>query len=84
MSEIVTVRVEGMHCGACEQRLRTVLGRLDGVGHVEADHTTGVVRLRFDPAHTTPDALATAARDRIEQAGFTVTGDAQREEAGQS
>ncbi len=36
-----------MDCGACERRLQTVLGRLDGVGAVEADHITGRVRVRF-------------------------------------
>lgn len=74
MSTTVTLRVEGMDCGACERRLGTVLGRLDGVGHVDADHTSGVVRLRFDAAHTTADALARAAAERVERAGFTVTG----------
>ncbi len=41
MGQIVELRVEGMDCAACERRLAAVLGGLDGVGGVEADHTTG-------------------------------------------
>lgn len=77
MGQIVTLQVEGMDCGACERRLQTVLGRLDGVGAVNADHTTGRVLVRFDPSRVAAGALASAVRERIEQAGFTVTGQAQ-------
>jgi copper chaperone CopZ len=74
MSQIVALRVAGMDCGACARRLQTVLGRLDGVAAVEADHATGVVRVRFDPSRAGAGALAAVAAERIEQAGFTVTG----------
>ena len=74
MGQIVALQVQGMDCGACERRLRTVLGRLDGVGQVEADHVTGRVRVRFDPSRVGAEALASAATKQIEQAGFTVTG----------
>ena len=80
MGQIVVLQVEGMDCGACERRLRTVLGRLDGVGAVEADHASGRVRVRFDPSRVAGDVLATAATERIEQAGFTVTGRSQQDE----
>ena len=74
MGHRVTFQVEGMDCGACERRLQTVLGRMDGVGQVDADHTTGVVRVRFGPSRVALDALAAAVSERIGQAGFTVTG----------
>lgn len=74
MSNLVTLRVEGMDCGACERRLAIVLGRLDGVGHVDADHASGTVRMRFDAAYTSGEALARQAVERIEAAGFTVPG----------
>jgi copper chaperone CopZ len=66
-----------MDCGACERRLATVLGRLDGVGRVDADHRTGVVRVRFDAARADAGALIKTAAGRISQAGFTVTGHGQ-------
>lgn len=73
MGQIVALRVGGMDCGACERRLRAVLGRLDGVGGVEADHATGRVEVRFDPSRVSAGVLGRAAAERIEQAGFTVT-----------
>ena len=74
MGQIITLQVEGMDCEACERRLETVLGRLDGVGQAEADHAAGTVRLRFDPSRVVAGSLAAAASERIGQAGFTVTG----------
>ncbi len=74
MGQIVTFQVAGMDCGACERRVQTVLGRLEGVGQVDADHATGTVRVRFDPSRVAADAVTTAAGERIDQAGFTVTG----------
>jgi copper chaperone len=77
MGNIVELQVEGMDCAACEQRLQTVLGRLDGVGHVAADHTSGRVRLRFDPGRVAVATVEETATERIETAGFTVTGSRQ-------
>ncbi|MQA06349.1 MAG: hypothetical protein GEV07_27740 [Streptosporangiales bacterium] len=74
MGQIVTVQVEGMDCAACGRRLQKVLGRLDGVGAVEADHATGAVRVRFDAGRVDAEALAQLAAEWVEQAGFTVTG----------
>ncbi len=76
----MTVRVQGMDCGACERRLQTVLGRLDGVGAVDADHATGVVRIRFDAARAGAEVVAARAAEQITRAGFTVTGHQPRDE----
>ena len=73
MGQIMALQVGGMDCGACERRLQAVLGRLDGVGGVTADHAAGRVEVRFDPARVSAEALGRAAAERIEQAGFTVT-----------
>lgn len=79
MGQVVALQVGGMDCGACERRLQIVLGRLDGVGGVEADHATGRVAVRFDPSRVSAEVLGQAAAERIEQAGFTVTGRPQQE-----
>ena len=84
MGQIVALQVQGMDCGACERRLQAVLGRLDGVGQIEADHVTGRVRVRFDPSRIGAGALAAAAAKRIEEAGFTVTSLEQEEEGARS
>ncbi|MGH3406478.1 MAG: heavy-metal-associated domain-containing protein [Streptosporangiaceae bacterium] len=81
MGQIVELQAPGMDCGACGRRIATVLGRIDGVGHVEADHGAGRVRVRFDAGRMTADMLTAQARERIEQAGFQVTGSSEEEVA---
>jgi len=52
-----------------------VVGRLEGVRRVTADHQRGQVQVVLDPS-----ALA-AVRAAIEQAGYTVAGDGDGEAA---
>ena len=47
--ETVVLRVSGMACSGCEQRISSVLRRVEGVREVSADHRTGVVRVRVGP-----------------------------------
>lgn len=69
MAQSVLLRVEGMTCTGCEERIARVLSRLDGVQEASADHCTGEVRVAFDPGRVVPGALA----ERIERAGYRVT-----------
>lgn len=71
----VLLRVEGMTCTGCEERIGKVLARLDGVRQAAADHRAGEVTVAFDPARVAPEALA----ERVERAGFRVV--AREEEA---
>ena len=66
--EQVDLNVSGMTCGACEQRIRKALTRIDGVVQSDADHRAARVRVMFDPARTTKSAV----RSCIERAGYTV------------
>lgn len=66
----VLLHVQGMTCTGCEERIGRVLSRLDGVRQAGADHRTGQVRVAFDPDLVAAGALA----ERIEQAGYQVTG----------
>lgn len=68
----VVLQVKGMSCTGCEQRIGTVLGRVDGVRTVEADHACGRVRVRFAPERTGREVLA----ERIESLGYEVVGEA--------
>lgn len=65
------LQVQGMSCAGCEQRIGTALRRLDGVVEAAADHTSGEVRLRLDPASTDRGAVV----DRIVLAGYAVEAD---------
>lgn len=42
MKEII-LKVNGMMCGGCENRVKNAVGNIDGVESVTADHTTGEV-----------------------------------------
>lgn len=66
--DTIVLQVTGMSCTGCEQRIDTVLRRLDGVRTVEADHTCGRVRVRFAPQKTNREALAA----RVESLGYQV------------
>ena len=66
--EQLELRVRGMTCGACEQRIQKALARVDGVAQSAADHRGARVRVMFDPARTP----ASAVRACIERAGYAV------------
>ena len=62
------VRVSGMACRGCEQRISSVLRRVEGVREVSADHRTGVVRVRVGPELVDRAVLA----PRLGAAGYPV------------
>ena len=39
----IKMKVNGMVCGGCENRVKSALSMLDGVESVEANHETGIV-----------------------------------------
>ncbi|GAA1580102.1 hypothetical protein GCM10009789_37330 [Kribbella sancticallisti] len=69
MNEQLVLRVLGMDCAACEQRLAYAVRRVEGVRYAVADHGTGVLEVHLMPG---TDREAVAAR--VVEAGFTVTG----------
>jgi DNA-binding transcriptional MerR regulator len=60
--------VSGMTCRACEQRIEKALARIEGVVQSAADHRAAQVRVMFDPARASENAL----RSCIERAGYRV------------
>lgn len=72
--ETVVRQVSGMTCTGCEQRLGTVLRRVEGVRQVRADHTTGRVEVRIGPEQADHNVLD----ERIDNAGFDVVQGAAR------
>ena len=67
--ETIDLNVNGMTCGACEQRIQKALTRIDGVVQSAANHRGARVRVMFDPTRTTEGAV----RSCIERAGYVVT-----------
>lgn len=62
----VTLCVEGMTCGGCEQSVRRAVERVSGVSAATADHRAGVVSVRM-----LENADIVAVRSAILDAGFT-------------
>ena len=67
MVSITIVKVDGMVCGACANRVQTVAKRVEGVGEVVVSHERGTAQMTYDPARTNPAAIAQAITDH---AGF--------------
>ncbi|MFP4589861.1 MAG: heavy-metal-associated domain-containing protein [Halobacteriales archaeon] len=65
-----TIRVGGMACEGCEQRVRSALEALDGVERALADHEADRVEVAFDASLVAPDDLA----DAIEAVGYEPRG----------
>ncbi|HVA84900.1 MAG TPA: heavy-metal-associated domain-containing protein [Candidatus Saccharimonadales bacterium] len=64
----LNLRVTGMDCSACAQRIESTLSQLEGVVRSSADHVSGDVTVVIDPPRTSE----TAVRTVIEQAGYAV------------
>jgi copper chaperone CopZ len=63
------LKVEGMTCGGCEQRIIANVGKLEGVVAVEADSELGQVRVAVASGDT---AAGGAASAKISELGYTV------------
>ncbi len=66
MKEIV-LKVEGMVCSGCENRVQNALSNLEFVKKVVADHKTNTVKIMFDQ-----EGLEKEIKETIEDLGFDV------------
>ncbi len=69
MKETV-IKVEGMVCNGCENRVQNALKNIDGVEDVVADHTTGTVKVT-SKSEVSEDVM----KEKIEDIGFEVKED---------
>ena len=61
------LKVKGMMCEGCENRVKNVLSSIDGVQSVEADHTSGLVKI------TSKEAIdMNVIIEKIDDLGFEV------------
>ncbi len=61
------IKVEGMVCNGCENRVQNALKNIDGVENVVADHTTGTVRV------TSKDEVSeNTMKEKIIDIGFEI------------
>ena len=41
----MNLKVKGMMCGGCENRVKNALAEIDGIKSVDANHHTGIVKI---------------------------------------
>lgn len=68
-NENVSFTVDGMGCGGCAAGVATTLRGTPGVRQAEVTFETRLASISFDPALTSPEALAEVIREE----GYTVT-----------
>ena len=61
------IKVKGMVCGGCENRIKNALGDIKGIEKVEANYKTGKVKI-----FTSENVERKAMEDVIEDIGFEV------------
>ncbi|KQH76209.1 heavy metal transporter [Mycobacterium gordonae] len=72
--DTITLRVRGMSCAGCEERIGAVLRRVEGVRDVSADHVSGRVQIRVGAELPGREVLV----ERIAGAGYEVVEEAPR------
>ena len=66
MKEII-IKVEGMVCNGCENRVQNALKQIDGVENVVASYKTGTVTITLSK-----DVSKEVIKEKIEDIGFEV------------
>ena len=69
MKEII-LKVNGMMCGGCENRVKNAVGNIEGVESVTADHTTGKVCVTANE-----DVSKELIQETLEDVGYEVIGE---------
>ena len=54
MATVLTLPVQGMSCGGCENAVMSAVGAMAGVSQVTASHTDAQVVVTYDPALVAP------------------------------
>ena len=68
MTEHLTLKVNGMTCGGCENAVKRAVSTVGGVSDVTASHAEHRVTVDYDAAKTNRAAIEQA----IERAGYEV------------
>ena len=62
-----TIKVKGMMCEGCENRIKNALVEVEGIKEVEANHNTGLVKIT-----STDEVKKEDMEETIEDIGFEV------------
>lgn len=58
VTKVCTMKITGMTCSGCEAAVKIAARRIDGVKDARASYAKGTAEITYDPAKTTPDAIA--------------------------
>lgn len=64
--EKLTVKIVGMSCGGCEKSVESILGKIDGIANVKADHSTNTATLEYKVEAPSMELLKTL----VDKIGF--------------
>lgn len=62
-----TIKIEGMHCDGCANRVKGLLEKEPGVREAEVSYQAGEARVKYNEHSIAADRL----RQVVEQAGYT-------------
>lgn len=63
----VVIRVNGMHCSGCENRIKNILSDIEGVEEVKANYKDGIVTVNANE-----NIDVSILNEKIEDLGFNV------------
>jgi copper chaperone CopZ len=76
--KVATLNVTGMTCAGCEAAVRMAARSVEGVTDAEASYANRNAEVTYDPAKTTPEAIARVVSEKTgygaESAGPAVSG----------
>lgn len=61
------IKINGMVCGGCENRVKTALSEINGIEGVDADHNTGMVTIKSEN-----DLDVNQIKERITDLGYEI------------
>src|SRR5437870_2341220 len=62
--QVCLLKVSGMICGTCAATVEKTVKKIDGVKRAKVSQPKGTAEITYDPAKTTPEAIAKIISDR--------------------
>jgi copper chaperone CopZ len=63
-TKVCTLKVTGMTCAGCEAAVKIAAKKVDGVSDVTVSYDKAAAQVTYDPAKTTPEAIAKVIREK--------------------
>ncbi len=63
-TQVCTLKVTGMTCAGCEAAVKVAAKKVDGVASIAVSYAKASAEVTFDPAKTTPAAIANVITEK--------------------